>query len=412
VTVDQREAEDQRHAEGQRSTEDQRPTEDQRDAGEQCDGEDRLDGGPARATGGLMARWWRVTGAAGIVVGAAAAGAGAVLAAQRIAVGRMRLRPDPAAGEPLGKLRGRPLTVLAADGVPLHVEISGPDDAPVTVIFTHGYTLNQDCWHYQRAGLAGSARLVFWDQRGHGRSGRSDPAHVSMGRLGEDLHAVLMAAAPGNGPVVLVGHSMGGMTIMALARQHPELFGTKIAGVALISTTAADVDPAAWLPALLRPVVRMTAPSVLREAAEGRGRALVQLSREAGASLAFLGTRHMAFGDPHVSPALVDYLERIIRATPFDVVAQFYLALLEHDERAALEVLGQVPAVVLIGEADRLIPPRLSTDLAAAIPGAELIRVPGAGHVVILERPDIVNDAIDSLIARASATGTSHGQSA
>jgi pimeloyl-ACP methyl ester carboxylesterase len=94
------------------------------------------------------------------------------------------------------------------------------------------------------------------------------------------------------------------------------------------------------------------------------------------------------------------------------VVAQFYLALLEHDERAALEVLGQVPAVVLIGEADRLIPPRLSTDLAAAIPGAELIRVPGAGHVVILERPDIVNDAIDSLIARASATGTSHGQSA
>jgi pimeloyl-ACP methyl ester carboxylesterase len=359
-----------------------------------------------------MATWRRLTGLAGVAVGAAAASAGVLLAAQRIAVGRIRLRPDPAADEPLGQLRGKPLTVLADDGVPLHAEISGADDAPVTVIFTHGYTLNQDVWHYQRAGLAGAARLVFWDMRSHGRSGRSDPAHVSIDQLGRDLHAVLLAAAPGDGPVVLVGHSMGGMTIMALARQHPELFGSKIAGVALISTMAADVDPVAWLPPLLRPVVRLAAPSVLREAAEGRGRALVQLSREAGGDLAFLGTRHMAFGDPRVSPALIDFLERIIRATPFDVVAQFYLALLEHDERPALAVLGRAAAIVLIGDADRLIPPQSSTGLTAAIPGAELIRVPGAGHIVILERPDVVNDAIESLVARASATGRSHGRTA
>src|SRR5579875_974339 len=118
-----------------------------------------------------MARWLRVTGVAGLAAGAAAAATGAVLAAEKAAVGRTRLRPDPEAAEPFGQLRGRPLTVLADDGVSLHAEISGPDDAPVTIIFSHGYTLNQDAWHYQRRDLAARSRLVFWDQRAGGHAG-------------------------------------------------------------------------------------------------------------------------------------------------------------------------------------------------------------------------------------------------
>ena len=119
-----------------------------------------------------MASWRRITGIAGLAVGAVAAGAGAALAAEKVAVGRLRLRPDPEADEPFGQLHGRALTVVADDGVPLHAEINGPDDAPVTVVFCHGYTLSQDVWHYQRRDLAAAARLVFWDQRGHGRSGQ------------------------------------------------------------------------------------------------------------------------------------------------------------------------------------------------------------------------------------------------
>src|SRR5690242_21489209 len=120
----------------------------------------------------IMARWRRITGIAGVATGVIAAGAGAVLAAEKIAVGRQRMRPDPEAGEPLGELRGRPLTVLASDGAALHTEIDGPDDAPVTVIFCHGYALNQDIWHYQRRDLADLGRLVFWDQRGNAGRGR------------------------------------------------------------------------------------------------------------------------------------------------------------------------------------------------------------------------------------------------
>jgi pimeloyl-ACP methyl ester carboxylesterase len=355
-----------------------------------------------------MISWRRLTGVAGLAAGAAAAGAGVVIAAEKIAVGRIRLRPDPAAGEPLGQLRGRPLTVLASDGAALHAEISGPDEAPVTIIFSHGYALSQDVWHYQRAALAGH-RVVCWDQRGHGRSGRAATDRVTIDQLGSDLHSVLAATVPGDGPVVLVGHSMGGMTIMALAGQHPELFGSKVIGVVLISTAAAGVDPAAWLPWPLRPAARQAAPALLRGAALSRPASMIERGRQAAGDLAFLGTRFMAFGDRQVSPAIVDYLERIIRATPVAVIADFYRALLGHDKLSALPVLGRVPVAVLVGDSDRLVSPRLGEQVAAAIPGAELVHVPGAGHVLILEQPALATDVIIELTARALARSRSRG---
>jgi pimeloyl-ACP methyl ester carboxylesterase len=348
-----------------------------------------------------MAGWRRLSSVAGLATGIAAAGAGAVIAAEKIAVGRIRVRPDPAAHEPFGTLRGEPVEVVADDGTRLHAEVCGPPDAPVTIVFCHGYTLSLEVWHYQRLGLEADARLVFWDQRSHGRSGHSDPEHVTIGQLGRDLAAVLAATVPGPGPVVLAGHSMGGMTIMALAGQRPELFATKIIGVALISTTAHLVDATTWLPAPLRPVARLAGPALLRGSSRGRRAALVEWLRAASGDLAFLSTRFIAFGDPEVSPTVVDFLEQVIRATPIDVVADFYLALLAHDEQAALPALARVPVVVITGADDRLVPAEQAAGLAAAIPGARLVRVPGAGHAVILEQPEIVTEEISDLVSLA-----------
>ena len=352
-----------------------------------------------------MASWRRLTGAAGLVAGAAAAGAGAVVAAERIAVGRLRGQPDPEAAEPLGQLRGRPLTVLAEDGVRLHVEVDGPEDAPLSIVFCHGYTLNQDCWHFQRRDLAGH-RLVFWDQRDHGRSGRSERGSASVRQLGMDLHTVLAAAVPGKRPAVLVGHSMGGMTIMALADQHPRLFGSKVAGAVLISTAARGLDHGSpWMPGPLRPVLSRALPGVLSGAAKGRRAVLVEQSRRVSADLAFLGTRYVGFGDSEVSPAVVAFLERMIRDTPIEVVSQFGRALLECDMRAALPVLGRVPVTVMVGDKDRLIAPKLGLELATRIPGSQLVWVPGAGHALILERPALVNQAISALVERTGRAG-------
>jgi pimeloyl-ACP methyl ester carboxylesterase len=351
-----------------------------------------------------MANWRRATGAAGLVVGATAAGAGALVAAERIAVHRLRARPGPA-GEPFGSLRGLELTVLAEDGVPLHVEINGPDTAPITLIFCHGYTVNQDCWHFQRRDLS-DHRLVFWDQRDHGRSGRSPAGSGSIGQLGTDLKAVIDATVPGLGPVVLVGHSMGGMTIMALAGQYPGLFGAKVAGAVLISTAARGLEGGSpWMPAPIRPALTRALPVVLNGAARGRRAILVERGRRVSADLAFLATRLIGFGDDDVSPDTVAFLEQMIRETPIEVVARFGQALLACDMRDSLPALGTVPVTVVVGEKDRLIAPRLGIELAAEIPGAQLVWVPRAGHALILERPDVVNRAITELLARAAGGG-------
>jgi pimeloyl-ACP methyl ester carboxylesterase len=350
-----------------------------------------------------MASWRRVTGAAGLITGVAAAGAGAVLAAERVAVGRLRARSDEAASEEFGGLRGRELTVLTGDGVPLHVEINGPTAAPLTIIFCHGYTVNQDCWHFQRRDLTGY-RLVFWDQRDHGRSGRSESGSATIDELGADLKAIIDAVAPGKAPVVLVGHSMGGMTIMALAVQQPELFGSKVVGAVLISTAARGLEGGSpWMPAPLRPAICRALPGVLNGAAKGKRAVLVERGRQASVDLAFLGTWLIGFGDSEVSPSTVAFLERMVRATPIEVVARFCQALLACDMRDALPILGRVPVTVVVGEKDRLIAPRLGIELAMEIPGSQLVWVPGGGHALILERPRLVNDAIAGLLARVDA---------
>ncbi len=279
----------------------------------------------------------------------------------------------------------------------------GQGRAP-TIIFCHGYTLNQDCWHFQRRDLRGY-RLVCWDQRDHGRSGRSAAGGASIDQLGSDLSRVIQATAPGDMPVILVGHSMGGMTIMALAGQRPEWFGTKVVGAALICTAASGLSGGSpWMPGPIRPVLRRAVPLALSGAATGYRAVLVEHGRKLSTELSFLGTRFIGFGDPHVNPATVDFLEQMIAATPIDVIAAYGKILFAMDVRTSLDTLGQVPVVVLAGEKDKLIAPVLSLELAAQIPGADMIWVPNAGHALILENPAVVNEAINDLIRKAATS--------
>ncbi|RKS76149.1 pimeloyl-ACP methyl ester carboxylesterase [Actinomadura pelletieri DSM 43383] len=341
----------------------------------------------------------RRVGLVGTVAGVGAAGIGAAVGLRHVAVGRVRLRPDPDADEPFGELRGRELTVEASDGLPLHVEVDGPDDADLTLVFSHGYTLNLHSWHYQRRDLRESFRMVFWDQRSHGRSGRSDPADATIEQTGDDLYAVVRATVRPDRPVVLVGHSMGGMSIMALADRHPELFERQVVGVAVANTSCGDMaELTLGLPLVLAKVVRPLAPRTLRGL--GRRAELVERARGLGADLAFVVTRKMAFADRHVSPTVVDFLEQMIRATPIDVIAEFYPALMAHDKVACLDVLGRVPTLVLAGGEDRLTPAVHARRIAEALPDVELVEVEEAGHVLPLEYPGVVTGGLRRLIDR------------
>jgi pimeloyl-ACP methyl ester carboxylesterase len=199
---------------------------------------------------------------------------------------------------------------------------------------------------------------------------------------------------------------MGGMTIMALAGQYPELFGTKVAGAVLISTAARGLDSGSpWMPAPIRPALTRALPALLNGAAKGKRAILVERGRRVSADLAFLTTRLIGFGDGDVSPATVAFLEQMIRATPIEVVARFCQALLSCDMRDSLATLARIPVTVIVGEKDRLIAARLGLELATQIPGAQLVWVPGAGHALILEHPELVNRAITDLLARVAGDG-------
>jgi len=366
---------------------------------------------------GVPATPGRVAGLVGALGAAAAVGAAVGVAAERVLV-RRAIRPDSERDEPFGGLRGRVVPVVATDGTMLHVEVEDPPEGSVadragdglTIIFSHGYALEEDCWHYQRRDLRALGRLVFWDQRSHGRSGRGPKENATIDQLGRDLEAVIAATAP-SGPVVLVGHSMGGMTVMSYAAHRPEVFGDRVRGVALLATTSgglADV-PSLGLPPPVAKWFHAAAPAIAGRLAERKE--LVERGRKAGSDVAYLLTKIYSFGS-HVPPSLTGFVHRMLSATPIDVVAEFLPTLEAHDKTRALDSIGRVDTLVIVGDSDLLTPSEHSDEIVRHVPGAELVVIPDSGHMLMLEKYPEVNQHLRELVARvrkglAAETGAS-----
>ncbi|MFM9633675.1 MULTISPECIES: alpha/beta fold hydrolase [Streptomyces] len=377
----------------------------------------------ASATG---AGWRRATGIAGAAIGVIAAGAAAGVALERMTVGRgMRARARLALDStgPYGALRGTPGKAYADDGTELYYEVDdvepqgGPPNRrrrlfgrksplPVTVVFSHGYCLTQDSWHFQRAALRGVVRTVHWDQRSHGRSARGaaqlrDGEPLTIDQLGRDLKAVIDAAVP-EGPIVLVGHSMGGMTVMALAAQFPELIAERVVAAAFVGTSSGRLGEVNFgLPVAGVNAVRRVLPGVLK--AMGQQAALVEKGRRVTADL-FAGIiKRYSFASRDVDPAVARFAERMLEGTPIDVVAEFYPAFTDHDKTEALAHFTDMPVLVLAGIGDLVTPSEHSEAIADLLPDAELVLVPDAGHLVMLEHPEVVTDRLADLLTRVGA---------
>ena len=347
----------------------------------------------------------------GVLGGAAAAtAAAAVVVERRAAAARHRRRGVPEAPFP-PQPYDRQGTVVADDGTGLHYEEVGPADAPLTVVFVHGYTLNMNAFYFQRQGLreqfGDSVRMIFYDQRCHGRSEQGDPKRSTIDQLGQDLYSVLHALVP-TGPVVLIGHSMGGITIMALADSHPELFETpprrrgtpRVVGAALMAASAGGLGAVTLgLPALLAKISGPLMPLLLRGAR--RQANLIERGRAAGSDLAWVFTRKLSFGSKDVPASTVEYLTNMIASTRIEVIADFYPALITHDKLAALPVLAETRVVIICGDRDAITPLDHSKAMAEVLPKAEFVVVPQAGHVALLEYPDVVNEALGRLIESA-----------
>ena len=297
----------------------------------------------------------------------------------------------------------RVAAVRTPDGAELHATVDGPDDAPATLVLAHGWTLAQAAWDDVADLLApriadGELRLIRYDQRGHGRStwGETD---ITIDRLGDDLAEVTDQLAP-TGPLVLGGHSMGGMTIMCLAASRPELFGDRVRGVALVSTSAGDLasDPRS-------PGGRMAKlrPGVLNVALAGAGlverlRQLVPPDHPRHQKM----VRGLLYG-ADATDQMVLTGARIMHASTIRSFIEFMPALGDHDKREELAALARVPVEIFVGDTDKLTPRRHSRQLAEALPDAELHEVERTGHMLTQERPQLVVDGLERLLAAATA---------
>jgi pimeloyl-ACP methyl ester carboxylesterase len=288
----------------------------------------------------------------------------------------------------------RRLTVVSADGARLHVEVHGPDDAP-PVVLSHGWTCSTAFWAAQIRDLATDHRVITYDQRGHGRSPASSACTTHA--LADDLEAVLAETLERGEKALLVGHSMGGMTVMAAAtrprvREHA-------AAVLLCSTGSS----------------RLVAESRVLPLRAGRARTWITgrvlgsrapLGPVTPVAKSILKYATMGAGS---APHMVEACARIVHACPRAV---------RHSWAAVLEALDldhgvrelHVPTAVVHGTSDRLTPPVHARALVAALPHCVgLTELPGVGHMTPIEAPEPVTRRIRELVT-AHVTGATPEQ--
>jgi pimeloyl-ACP methyl ester carboxylesterase len=319
-----------------------------------------------------------------LAVGAAlSAGAAAGFLLER-AVVRGRLVPEVEQPDvPLGSLGGEVTTLPGPRGTTLRIETYGPADAPQLVL-AHGWVCTGRAWHEQVARLAGRYRLVTYDQPGHGHSAGPDTGVYDLDLLGDVLAAVLERCTR-PGPVVVAGHSLGGMTLLNAARRHPQLVRDRLAGAVLFSTTSSaraerlTLEVGIRAAARLDRAIRRLVPT-LRDP-----RVLSTADRlwSSSSDLSFLIARWTAVG-PQADPAIVAFTQQMAMESGFDVVAGLVETVLGVDEDGGLDALSEVPTTLVVGTHDRLTPAALTRRMARRS-GAAVVELAEVGHMSLLE---------------------------
>jgi pimeloyl-ACP methyl ester carboxylesterase len=281
------------------------------------------------------------------------------------------------------------------DGLELDVRTYGPDDVPVTVLLAHCWTLNQEDWHYQVRDLQREfghrIRIGTWDHRGHGGSDPAPKHACTIENLARDMADVIDHHAP-SGSLVLAGHSIGGMTTMALARHRPEIF-ERVVGVAFVSTSSGELDTVTLGLPEMGPFLRRQIPRMLAL----RSRTLTKRARRRAPIIERRVVSRFVFGRPmRLSDAALT-VDGIINS-PAATMVGFYEDCMNHDCADALKVLDGIPTHVLVGRRDVLTPPSHARRIAEHVDGATLTVVPDAGHMLPLERDALVSDVLVRLV--------------
>lgn len=256
---------------------------------------------------------------------------------------------------------------LTIDGADVFIATGGrpADPALPAIVFLHGAGFDHSVWALQSRWFAHHGHAVLApDLPGHGRS--SGAPLTSVAEMAE-WTAKLIAQA-GFAKARIVGHSMGTLIALELAARHPE----RVTSLALIGTAAAV------------PV----GPDLLK-AAEANHHDAVDM-------VTIWGLGFTAELGGNTSPGLWMHggAERILERNRPGVLHNDLAACNAYADGAAAAAKVKVPATIILGERDMMTPSRNGRALAAMIPHARLVVLKGAGHTMMVERPDAVLDEL------------------
>ncbi|WP_161974135.1 alpha/beta fold hydrolase [Rhizobium deserti] len=276
------------------------------------------------------------------------------------------------------------IVITGADGERLQVFIDGPANAP-TMLLTHGWSLDHSVWQYGVRDLSRDFRVVTWDLPG---LGRSSAKQVSLSNMADNLQVLLGHLQQ---PVLLVGHSIGGMAIQTLLRDHPDVQKQAVAGVVLVNTTYTNplrtiilspllrllrwplIEPMMWLQIILKPLAWL-------------------MSWQSYLSGSMHLTARLGYGTM-VTRSQLEHTAWLMTTNSPSVQARGDLAMFRWRATETLAAIS-VPTLVLAGEADIVTKPDASRHIAQTVPGAFLQTFGHVNHMGFLEKSQDYNVAI------------------
>ncbi len=298
--------------------------------------------------------------------------------------------------EPKALRNGTVKRLQRPDGSEIQVEFYGPTDGQ-PIILTHGWGPNSTVWYYAKRQLGQHFRLILWDLPGLGKSTGPHNQDYSLEKYARDLEAIVQLT--GDRPVILLGHSIGGMIVLTFCRLFPEHLTRRVSGLILVDTTYTNplktaifskVLQALQKP-LLEPLLHLTIwlfPLVwcMNWLNYFNGSQLVGMWLSG-----FTGTETR--GQLNFSTLLSLY------GSPA-VLARGTLAMLAYDATETLAHI-QVPVQIIVGASDIVTVPPTSHYMHQAIPHSELVTLQRAGHMGLMEQ----NQRFAEVVSSFSAVG-------
>lgn len=287
--------------------------------------------------------------------------------------------------------------VTASDGARLRVHSYGPADGDV-IVLAHGWTCCIEYWNPQINAFAGDFRVVAYDQRGHGGS-ESGTAPLTTDLLADDFAAVLDATLRPGQRAVLVGHSLGGMTIQAWAGRYPDQVARRADAVVLANTAAGDlIAETTVVPGCNRGSAAL--PFVI-----GRlGLGMPMVFPPVGPVKWIFRRQIMSLA---ATGEVVDFALAIVRSCPARVRSRFGFLLADLALQSCPSCLT-VPTTVIAGSADDMTPPVHAERLAEQLRGLGALRKTAllpTGHLGNVEAAAEFNDELAEVLAETYSRG-------